>query len=135
MILSEYQRRWDEIRMYFFIQDTFNINKNTTDLMHITDAVCDIGNVDKGKIRTVIMKMLNDPYFIPYKAEIYVLAKRMQYPMTRVARRMGTTQQAANQNALRNLKNYEPYPRYEIDENQEMHKFLDTYEELRKVGI
>ena len=135
MILSEHQRRWDEIRMYYFIRDMFDINKNTMDLMTMTDAVCDVGKIDKGKIRIVIMKMLNDPYFIPYKAEIYVLAKLLKYPMTKVAKRMGTTQQAANQNGLRNIKKYEPYPRYEIDEDQEIHKFLDTLDIVRKVGL
>ena len=135
MILSEHQRRWDEIRMYYFIRDAYDINKNTVDLMTLSDAICSVGKVNTGIIRNVIMKMLNDPYFIPYKSEIYVLSKQLGYPMTKVAKRMGTTQQAANQNALRNLKNYEPYPRYEIDENQEIHKFLDTVDTLRKVGL
>lgn len=135
MILSEHQRRWDEIRMYYFIKDMFNLHHNTLDLTATADAICDVGKVDKGKIRTVIAKMLNDPYFIPYKSEIYVLAKQLDYPMTRVAERMGTTRQAANQNAIRNIPKYEPYPRYEIDENQEMHKFLETLDTLRKVGL
>lgn len=135
MILSEYQRRWSEIQMYYFVKDMFNIHKDSADVVAATDAICKIGKVNTGTVRTVITKMLNDPYFIPYSSEVIILGRIQGMSDIELARLMKMSRQGIYKHVKYHKENYEPYPRYEIDEDQELYKFLETWNTVRKAGI
>ena len=135
MILSEHTRRWSEIQMYYFVKDIFNLHKDTADIITTADAICKIGKVDTGTIRTVITKMLNDPYFIPYPSEVIVLGKIQGMTDIELAKMMNMSRQGIYKHIKAKQEDYEPYPRYEINEDHELYKFLQTWNELRKAGI
>lgn len=135
MILSEHQRRWDEIQMYYFVKDMFNIHKDSADIMAAADMICKIGKVNTGTIRMVIAKMLNDPYFIPYPSEVIVLGKIQGMTDIEIAKLMNMSRQGIYKHVKNHKKEYDPYPRYEIDEDRELNKFMNTWREIRKAGI
>lgn len=105
------------------------------DIVDVTEIVCGLGNIKTSVMKRVINKMMDDSYYRPYKTEIVYLAKLQGYTDLQVGRYMGTTRQAVFKLCKENLKNYVPVPRFEIDEDCEIKKFLETFETLKKVGI
>jgi hypothetical protein len=135
MILSEYQRRWDEIRLYYFIKDVFQMRKDTMDVVTAAEAICNLGDAKLSVIRQVITKILNDPYFIPYKTEIIILGHIQGVSDAKIAEIMGITRQGVYKHIKKNAEEYEPYPKCSIDESYEINKFLTTLNKLKNIGI
>ena len=58
MILSEYDRRWAEIRLYHFCLDMYRIRNKSIDIMDMVNMVCEIGEI-LGMTRQGVSKYLN----------------------------------------------------------------------------
>ena len=134
MILSEYDRRWVEVRFYQFISETYELRHKSIDILTYADAICEIGSLDKQKIKQIIRTMISDTYYQSTKRELILLAHIKGLTTVQIANYIGITRQGVSKFIKSNLDNYTPLPRCGIDEDCEIIKFLQTLDSLQNIG-
>lgn len=134
MILSEHARRWAEVRLYQFCLDMYKIRNKSIDIIDFADLISGIGNINQKQIRYAIQKMLNDTYFQPTKRDIILLAHLNGFTGAQIAGYVGITRQGVNKYVRDNLEDYTPIPRFQIDEDNEIVKFIETLDKIELVG-
>lgn len=134
MILSEYDRRWVEIRFYQFCAETYKIRRKTIDIINYADAICDLGDADKNRIRKLIQTMLNDTYYQSSKRDIILLSHIKGLSSVQIAEYLNMTRQGVRKYINNNLELYTPLPRCGIDDDYEIVKFLKTLDNLNSAG-
>ena len=134
MILSEYDRRWAEVRFYQFCSETYQTRRKTIDIINYADAICDLGDADKKQIRKIIQTMLNDTYYQSTKRDVILLSHLKGLSSVQIAEYLDMTRQGVRKYINTNLELYTPLPRCGIDEDCEIVKFLQTLDRLNKVG-
>ena len=73
MILSEYDRRWAEIRLYQFCLEIYEVRQQSIDIFDYIDFICSMGDINKPTIKALTRTMLNDSYYTPSRREIILL--------------------------------------------------------------
>lgn len=134
MILSEYDRRWVEVRFYQFCAETYKIRRKTIDIINYADAICDLGDADKNRIRKLIQTMLNDTYYQSSKRDIILLSHIKGLSSVQIAEYLNMTRQGVRKYINNNLELYTPLPRCGIDDDYEIVKFLKTLDNLNSAG-
>lgn len=134
MILSEYDRRWIEVRFYQFCVDTYQMRRKTMDIINYADAICDLGNANKSRIRKIIQTMLNDTYYQSTKRDVILLSHLKGIGNTEIAEHLNMTRQGIRKYINNNMNQYTPIPRCGIDDDHEMLKFLNTLDTLGNIG-
>lgn len=134
MILSEYGRRWAEVRFYQFLVETYELRHKSIDIVNIADTICELGDANPNRIRALMNTMLNDTYYRPSKREIILLGKKEGMSTLQIADYMKTSRQAIAQYIKRNDDIFSPLPRCQIDDDYEIVKFLQTLEKIHGIG-
>lgn len=134
MILSEYDRRWVEIRFYKFCAETYDSRRKTIDIINYADAICELGNADKNRIRKIIQTMLNDTYYQASKRDIILLGHLKGLSTVQIGEYLNMTRQGVSKYIKSNLELYTPLPRCAIDDDYEIVKFLETLDRLSTIG-
>ncbi len=135
MILNDLTRRWYEIKFYYYCLDVYHIRNDMLDVMGIIEAIAQIGKLNTITIKQLAGKMISDPYYLPLKDELILLCAMQNYTQKEIAKLTGRSQQTISY-IIRTKKDiYTPYPRFDIDEDNEITKFLDLIEVFKKVGI
>lgn len=135
MILSEHTRRWAEVRLYHFCQDTYNFRHKSIDIMEMAEAIAKYGGADVKTIKNVITRMLNDTYFQATERETILLAHLHNRRAVDIANYIGISRQSVHKFIRTNLETFTPIPRCEIREDQEIIKFLNALDSLKGIGI
>ena len=137
MILSEHQRRWSEIKFYYFCLDIYSINKDMIEVILIIEAIAHIGHLNYKLLKSITGKMLGDPYYLPVRDEIIALAYTYNLSVADIVKDFGFTRKTVT-NLLRNPnKNIlpTPTPLLTINEDQEIYKFCQLIPLIQKAGI
>lgn len=135
MILNDLTRRWYEVKFYYYCLDVYHIRKDMLDVMGIIEAIAQIGKFNTIKIKQLAGKLISDPYYLPLQDELILLCAIQNYTQKEIAKLTGRSQQTISY-IIRTKKDiYTPYPRFDIDEDNEIAKFLDLIEVFKKVGI
>lgn len=134
MILSEYDRRWVEIRFYQFCAETYKLRRKTIDIINYADAVCDLGDADKKRIRKLIQTMLNDTYYQSSKRDVILLSYKKGLTTTQIAEYLNMSRQGIRKYVKNNMDLYTPLPRCGIDDDYEIVKFLKTLDSMSTAG-
>lgn len=134
MILSEYDRRWAEIRLYQYCIEVYNVRHQSIDIFDCIDMVCEFGNVDKKIIKPLAQAMLSDTYFQATKREMILIGNIKGLAANHIGKYIGMSRQGVTQFIERNKDTFTPLPRCNIDDDYEIVKFLQTLEKLRKLG-
>ena len=135
MILNDLTRRWYEIKFYYDCLDVYHIRNDMLDVMGIIEAIAQIGKLNTITIKQLAGKMISDPYYLPLQDELILLCAIQNYTQKEIAKLTGRSQQTISY-IIRTKKDiYTPYPRFDIDEDNEIVKFLDLLEVFKKVGI
>ena len=135
MILNDLTRRWYEVKFYYYCLDVYHIRKDMLDVMGIIEAIAQIGKFNTIAIKQLAGKMISDPYYLPLKDELVLLCAIQNYTQKEIAKLTGRSQQSISY-IIRTKKDiYTPYPRFDIDEDNEIVKFMDLLDVFKKVGI
>ena len=135
MILNDFTRRWYEVKFYYYCLDVYHIRKDMLDVMGIIEAIAQIGKINTITIKRLAGKMISDPYYLPLKDELILLCAMQNYTQKEIVKLTGRSQQTISY-IIRTKKDiYTPYPRLDIDEDNELGKFLDLLAIFKKVGI
>ena len=125
MILSEQQRRWSEIKFYYFCLDIYHINKDMIEVILLIEAVAHIGDLDYKLLKSITGTMLGDPYYLPIKDEVISLAYIYGLKMSDIAKQFNLSRKTVERvikNPQRNSA-HSPTPLLSIREDQELYKF------------
>lgn len=134
MILSEYDRRWAEIRLYQFCLDVYKIRNQSIDIFDCINMICDLGDINASLIKPIVQTMLSDTYYQASKREIILLANAKGLAANYIGKQIGMSRQGVTQYIERNKDTFTPLPRCSIDDDHLIIKFLQTLDKLRKLG-
>ena len=135
MILNDFTRRWYEVKFYYYCLDVYHIRKDMLDVMGIIEAIAQIGKINTITIKQLAGKMISDPYYLPLKDELILLCAMQNYTQKEIAKITGKSQATIARIIRKKANIYTPYPRLDIDEDNELGKFLDLLAIFKKVGI
>lgn len=135
MILSEYTRRWYEVRFYYFCLDIYRNRKNILDIIYAIEAICQIGDVKVKDVKRLTSGMINDPYYKPNKIELVLLASMHGVKDKDIAEYLKISKQAVNEFKRRHQPDFYPTPRYSIEEDIIFGQFLEQLDTIKKAGI
>ena len=134
MILSEYDRRWAEIRLYQFCLDVYKWRQQSIDIFDCVDLICDLGGVDKSKLKPLIQSMLSDTYYQATKREIMMIGHAKGIAANKLAKYVDMTRQGVQQFLARNEGLFTPLPRCSLDNDYLIIDFLKTLDKLKELG-
>lgn len=134
MILSEYDRRWAEVRFYQFCIETYALRHNTMDLINYAETICSLGEADWQTVRTTIQTMLNDTYYQASKRELIILGNLKGLSTVQIGGYLNMTRQGISKYLNSNKETFTPLPRCGIDIDCELVKFLQTLDQIQSIG-
>lgn len=135
MILTDFKRRWAEIRFYYFCYDIYKIKKNMLDVVYVIEAISQIGTFKVSQIKTIAGKMLSDPYYMPVENEMIMAAYINEYSMSAIAKYLHKSRQTIYDAIKRCENKFAFIPKCDIDEDEQLVKFLDLLDLLKKAGL
>lgn len=135
MILNDHTRRWYEVKFYYYCLDVYHIRKDMLDVMGIIEAIAQIGKFNTITIKQLAGKMISDPYYLPLQDELILLCAIQNYTHKEIAKLTGKSQSTIARIIRTKASIYTPYPRLDIDEDNELGKFLDLLDIFKKAGI
>lgn len=134
MILSEYDRRWAEIRLYRYCTEVYNFRHQSIDIFECIDMICDFADVEKSDIKLIAQAFLSDTYYRASKREIIIIGHTLGVPITHIADYLGMTRQGVSKYLKLNKDTFIPLPRCNLEDDYKIVKFLQTLDKLRKLG-
>ena len=135
MILSDIERRWLEVRFYYFILDLYHIRNNFLDAIAAISAIRQISDKDTKKVQELAATMTSDPYYLPSEEELIILASMNGIKQKRIAEYVGKSQPTINWIIKNKSKNFISYPKLSIKEDEEIKEFFDILEIFKKAGL
>ena len=80
--------------------------------------------------------MMGDPTYLPHRDEVVSLAFAMKMSKTDISKLFEISRSTVNTilNSERN-RIHIPFPQFEINEDEEMYKFCEIYDEVKKAGV
>ena len=134
MILSEYDRRWAEIRFYQYCIEMYEYRHQAIDILDYADMVCNLGDINSTTIKTLIRTMLNDTYYQATKREIILLGDIEGLSSVQIGNYLNMSRQGVNKYVRTHKELFSPLPRCSIDDDYEIVKFLNTLDRLKEIG-
>lgn len=135
MILSDIERRWLEVRFYYFILDLYHIRNNFLDAIAAISAIRQISDKDTKKVQELAATITSDPYYLPSEEELIILASMNGITQKRIAEYVNKSQPTINWIIKNKSKNFISYPKLSIKEDEEIKEFFDILEVFKKAGL
>ena len=135
MILTDFHRRWAEIRFYYFCYDIYKIKKDLLDVVYLVESISEIGRCKTSVIKTVAGKMLSDPYYMPLENEMILAAHKNDYPLQAIATYLEKPRQNIYRIVNRDKNKFAFIPKCGIDEDEQLVKFLEILDTFKKAGL
>jgi len=135
MILTDFKRRWAEIKFYYFCYDVYKIKKNMLDVVYVVESIAQIGEFKVPLIKTLAGKMLSDPYYMPNENEMIMAAHKNEYSMSTLAKYLRKSRQTIYDAIKRNEDKFAFIPKCDIHEDEQLVKFLNLLDTLKKAGL
>ncbi len=133
MILSEYDRRWAEIRLYRFCLGIFELRNKSIDIIDSIDHICNLGDLDASKIKPIVQCMMNDTYYQTSRREMVLIGHAKGLGPTELGKFVGMTRQGIDQYIKRNQELFTPIPRCNLEADYEIVKFLKVLDKVSEV--
>ncbi len=132
--MGQNNQRWNEIKLYYFIYDIYNIRKDLMDISYSVEAIAQIGIINQLRIKHICAELISDVSCQPIDTEVIWAAHNAGLSAYKIAKITHKTKQAV----LHTLKKEEP-PLFCKFNNQkdieEINNFLELLEVFQKAGI
>ena len=135
MILTDEKRCWAEIRFYILCYDIFQQRKDMMDVIYFIEAIAQLGTFKQQQVKNASGKLLSDPYYMPLRDEVIVHAVENGITQRVLAKRFKATQPQISRIYNKKKELYTSRPKLDIDEDNEIIKFLDLVDIFKKAGI
>ena len=135
MILSDTERRWQEVRFYYFILDLYHIRNNFLDAIAAISAVRQICDIDAKRVQEIAGTMTGDPYYLPTENELIILANINGVKQSKIAEYVNKSQPAVNRIIKTKGQNFVSYPKMSVKDAQEIKSFFEALDLLKKAGL
>lgn len=133
MILSEYDRRWAEIRLYRYCLGIFSLRNRSIDIIDSIDHVCALGDMDATRIRPIVQNMMHDTYYQTSKREMILIGHAKGLQPTVLGKFVGMTRQGVDQYIKRNQELFTPIPRCNLEDDYSIIEFLKILDRITEV--
>ena len=134
MILSEYDRRWAEVRFYQFCTETYAARHKTIDIINYAETICNLGEANWKTIRNTIQVMMSDTYYQATKRELILLGNAEGLTTVQIGHYVNMTRQGVSKYINQHKELFTPLPRCGIDVDCEIVKFLKTLDQFHPIG-
>jgi hypothetical protein len=136
MILTDEKRRWIEIRFFYFCYDVYQLNHDMIDVINTIELMNSLGDFDLKLVKKASGKVLGMQSNLPTKEEIICLAVKNGIKQRALCKtlEMKPSTVSVIANTKSEIYEYCP-PRLDIDEDTNILKFLDIWENFQKVGL
>lgn len=130
------ENRWLEIQFYFICIDLNQINNNLMDLMDLVDNLALLGGYSSEIMKTLVQELLCTTIYKPNKEETCLLGYKYGVPIKQLKEKTGvhnrTLYNWLKEDAV-NPRKY--YPRFASEQLNEIEKFINTFNKIKKVGF
>lgn len=136
MILSEQQRRWAEIRFYYFCLDVYHIRNNMIDVILMIEVISQIAELDFHMLKGIAGKILGDPTYLPHRDEAVSLAYAMGLSKLEIHNQFNVSRSTID-TILKSERNriHVPYPQFELKEDEVLYKFTNVFQKIKEAGL
>ena len=134
MILSEYDRRWAEIRLYQYCLEIYNFRHQSIDIFDCIDLICDFADLEKTDIKILAQNFLSDTYYKPTKREIILIGEIKGLSTVQIGDYLEMSRQGINKFIKKHKDTFTPLPRGNIEDDYKIVKFLQTLDKFRQLG-
>ena len=128
------KQKWNEIKLYYFIYDIYNIRKDLMDIAYAVEAVAQIGQINQLKIKHLCAELISDITCQPLDIEIIWAAHNAGLSSYKIAKITHKSRQAITHA----LKKEEPplFCKFNNEKDiNEINNFLELLDKFQKAGI
>lgn len=129
------QRRWAEIRFYYFSLDIYRIHNDLLDVATMIEA---IGMLTKGskieRLKALSAKLLSDIGSTPTLIEMITLMRHHKYPISKIAETTGKSQRTITRYLKQNPDQIY-IPSLKEADDELINNFMKTVELIKQAGI
>ena len=134
--MTDADRRWAEIKLYYYCLDIYNYRKNLMDVAYAIEIVSQISDeFNQLRMKRIASKVLSLNNIMPTQQEFVVLAIEHGLTTTSVAKKIGKSTAATSRMYNKNKDDLYFLPVLEKEESNEVIKFLKPLDYLQKAGV
>lgn len=132
--MSNTERRWAEIRLFYFCLDIYHIRYDLLDVAYAIDAVAQIGNFKRERLKHISARLIGDPTNMPTKTEFIHIAYEQGLTNAYIAEIIGMSR--AHVTKVTKQKERPAYsPLLSETDDIEIAKFIALLDKFQKAGI
>ena len=131
-----HNQRWIEIQFYYLIRDIMASYKDLIQTLDFIEAFAILGHITPNAIKRAALEMLQAYWMKPSNGETAVLAHANKVTQKKIANWTGLHKRTIY-NILETEEKLERIylPHFKPEELEEIKKFLNFFEKLRRLGV
>lgn len=132
MTLAE--RRWAEIRLFYFCLDIYRMRHDLLDVAYAIDTISQIGNFKRERLKHISAKLIGDPTNMPTATEFIHIAYENGLANSYIAEVIGKSRAHVTQ-VLKKKEKPAYSPLLSEEDDLEIGKFITLLDKFQKAGI
>lgn len=106
------------------------------DVILTIEVVSQIAETNFKLLKVIASRMMGDPIYLPHRDEVVSLAYAIKLPKMTISKLFNVSRSTIDTilSSERN-KIQVPFPQFELNEDEEMAKFCETFDQIKKAGI
>lgn len=105
------------------------------DVVLTIEALAQLNNNSMKELKATAGIMISDPYFLPTTEEVIILGNKHDLSVKNIASKLKKTKQAIYKCLKEKKDSFLPIPKCTVKEAEQIKKFFETLETLKKAGI
>ena len=132
--MSNSERRWAEIRLFYFCLDIYHIRYDLLDVAYAIDAIAQIGDFKRERLKHISARLIGDPTNMPTRTEFIHIAYENGLTNSYIADTIKMSRAHVTQVIKRGEKPaYSPL--LSEADDKEVAKFIALLDKFQKAGI
>lgn len=105
------------------------------DVVYAVETISQIGTFKVSLLKTIAGKMLSDPYYMPVENEMIMAAHMNEYSIAALSKYLHKSRQTIYDVIKRCENKFAFIPKCEINEDEQLVKFLELLDTFKKAGL
>jgi hypothetical protein len=128
------ERRWAEIRLFYFCLDIYRLRHDLMDVAYAIDTIAQIGNFKRERLKHISAKLISDPTNMPTDTEFIHIASENGLTNSYIAETIGKSRAHICQ-VLKRKEAPAYSPLMSEEDDIEINKFIILLDKFQKAGI